>query len=156
MNSEKTRLFLEELIERMRLFQHEIDSGNDAVDNPQHYRRYKIQHWDVVADWGMNYYIGSATKYLARLGAKDTPINELRKAKRYLEKYLELPHWTSRCVPQGIAIDEVMEDWGLHGWVKHAMRKIALNKLAEAIDCIDLEILSYENNGRGSRDDETN
>jgi hypothetical protein len=56
-----------------------------------HYRQGGLpQHWDMcyLLDW--NYFLCAATKYLDRLGKKDCSLTEMRKAKHYLEKYIEL------------------------------------------------------------------
>lgn len=50
----------------------------------------ELQHWNVVAALDWDYYIGSATKYLWRLGKKDDPVVELGKAIHFLEKKREL------------------------------------------------------------------
>lgn len=50
----------------------------------------ELQHWNVVAALNWDYYIGTATKYLWRLGKKDDPVVEIGKAIHYLEKKREL------------------------------------------------------------------
>jgi hypothetical protein len=49
----------------------------------------KLQHWDIVAMFGMDYFIGNATKYLFRFTLKDGA-EGLRKAVHYINKKLEL------------------------------------------------------------------
>ena len=64
------------------------------MDNPQehppHYNKGKIEHWDVVEDWGLDYLLGNCTKYIARHMHKGTKIADIEKAIVYLEKYLEI------------------------------------------------------------------
>lgn len=60
--------------------------GSHYKDNPTP----ELQHWNVVAAMGWDYYIGQATRYLWRLGKKDDPVLELEKSIHYLEKKLEL------------------------------------------------------------------
>ena len=53
----------------------------------------ELQHWNVVAAMGWDYFVGNATKYLWRLGKKGGPekeLEDLQKAIHYLEKKQEL------------------------------------------------------------------
>lgn len=56
-----------------------------------HYQR-KIQPWDVVDEYGLDYYRGSALKYLLRAGTKEgvTAVTDLEKAAHYIEKAIEV------------------------------------------------------------------
>lgn len=64
--------------------------------NPSHYKGdRKYEPMDVIEDWGLNYHLGNALKYIARNGRKpgEDPRQGLSKAIWYLErlqdKYLE-------------------------------------------------------------------
>jgi len=59
--------------------------GGHYKDVPEH-----LQHWNVVAALGWDYFIGTATKYIWRAGKKDDPVQELEKAVHYLQKKIEL------------------------------------------------------------------
>jgi hypothetical protein len=67
---------------------------NDPI-YPEHYKAgRKYEPIDVIEDWGLNYRLGNALKYISRNGRKDgeNPIEGLKKAIYYLEreiKYLE-------------------------------------------------------------------
>jgi len=54
----------------------------------------KVQHWDLVAMYGLDYFIGNATKYLFRFGRKGESLqdhmNDLNKAKHYIDKRIEM------------------------------------------------------------------
>lgn len=53
----------------------------------------ELQHWNVVAALGWDYFIGNATKYLWRLGKKggaEKAVEDIGKAIHYLEKKREL------------------------------------------------------------------
>ena len=55
-----------------------------------HYQKYgKLQHWDIVAYFNLDYFQGCISKYLFRYKDKGG-IQDLEKAKHYLEKYIEL------------------------------------------------------------------
>lgn len=61
----------------------------DAI-NPAHYikgRKYETRK--VIADWGLNFNLGNAVKYLARAGRKNDTVEDLRKAIRYIEFEIE-------------------------------------------------------------------
>lgn len=49
----------------------------------------EYQHWDLVADLGMDYYMANATKYVMRWRDKNG-IVDLKKAVTYIKKRLEL------------------------------------------------------------------
>lgn len=60
-----------------------------------HYRNGDMpQHWDIVIAMGWDYLIGNATKYIWRLGKKNTSIvgqiEDIDKAIHYLEKKREI------------------------------------------------------------------
>ena len=60
------------------------------VDHPSHYaegRRYEPV--DVIADWELDFCLGSAVKYLARAGRKDDIIEDLEKAAWYINYKIE-------------------------------------------------------------------
>lgn len=49
-----------------------------------------VEHWDLVVMRGYNYLQGNASKYLDRYEKKGTPIQDLEKAKHYIEKLIEI------------------------------------------------------------------
>ena len=56
------------------------------VHSPKHYtegRKYEPK--DVIRDWGLNFNLGSAVKYIARAGRKDDVVQDLEKAREYLK-----------------------------------------------------------------------
>lgn len=63
---------------------------NDAVSHPSHYisgRNYEPK--DVIRDWDLNFNLGSAVKYISRAGRKGDPIQDLRKARQFIEFEIE-------------------------------------------------------------------
>lgn len=52
-----------------------------------HYAKHKIQPWDVVEEYDLDYFEGSVLKYLLR--RKVDRLEDLRKAAHYLEKAIE-------------------------------------------------------------------
>lgn len=62
----------------------------DLVCKPKHYidgRRYEPRK--VIQDWGLNFNLGNAVKYLSRAGRKDDILQDLRKAKEYIDFEIE-------------------------------------------------------------------
>lgn len=66
------------------------EGAYDVVSHPSHYtegRKYEPRK--VIADWGLNFNLGNAVKYLSRAGRKGDKIEDLRKAIQYIEFELE-------------------------------------------------------------------
>ena len=62
----------------------------DEIKRPSHYCDGRIyEPKDVIRDWGLNYNLGSAVKYISRAGRKDSTIKDLQKAVTYLEFEIE-------------------------------------------------------------------
>ena len=62
-----------------------IDRGFDNISKPSHYTEgRKFEPKDVIRDWGLNYNLGCAVKYISRAGRKDDIIQDLKKAQTYL------------------------------------------------------------------------
>lgn len=67
-----------------------MPSADDKVSHPSHYvegRRYEPK--DVIRDWGLNYNLGCVVKYVSRAGRKDDILQDLRKARQYLDFEIE-------------------------------------------------------------------
>lgn len=56
----------------------------DNVHKPKHYCFSKFEPKDVIREWGLNFNLGSAVKYIARAGRKDDIIQDLKKAREFL------------------------------------------------------------------------
>ena len=63
-------------------------NANDRQVGGQHYDK-PIQHWDYVAANNLDYFAGQITKYVSRWKDKNG-IQDLEKAKHFLEKYIEV------------------------------------------------------------------
>lgn len=63
-----------------------MEKEHNAVSHPSHYcegRKYEPK--DVIRDWGLNFNTGSAVKYLSRAGRKGDIIEDLEKAKQFIQ-----------------------------------------------------------------------
>jgi hypothetical protein len=61
----------------------------DLVKPPKHYCFSEIEPRVVIREWGLNFNLGSVIKYVARAGKKDDIIQDLEKAKQYLDFEIE-------------------------------------------------------------------
>ena len=57
-----------------------------AVNNPKHYNKGKIEVIEFIEDQQMNFNLGNVVKYVSRAGSKDDIVQDLSKAKWYLER----------------------------------------------------------------------
>ncbi len=59
---------------------------SDNIKHPSHYaegRNYEPK--DVIRDWGLNFNLGSAIKYISRAGRKDDIVQDLKKAQQFIQ-----------------------------------------------------------------------
>ena len=61
----------------------------DLIHKPKHYCFSKYEPKDVIREWGLNFNLGSAVKYIARAGRKDDIIQDLEKAREFLTFEIE-------------------------------------------------------------------
>lgn len=62
----------------------------DSVQNPSHYvegRKYEPRK--VIHDWGLNFNLGNAVKYISRAGRKESAVEDLKKAIQYIAFEIE-------------------------------------------------------------------
>ena len=61
--------------------------GYDPVNRPSHYTEgRKYEPIDVIEDWNLGFCTGNALKYISRAGRKDDALQDLEKAKWYIER----------------------------------------------------------------------
>lgn len=63
--------------------------NNEMVDHPKHYNMGAFEVIDVIEDWGLNFKMGSAVKYIARADHKGNKIQDLQKAIWFLKREIE-------------------------------------------------------------------
>lgn len=61
----------------------------DPVNHPSHYTQSAIEPIDAIEAWGLGFNLGNAVKYIARHQHKGSPIEDLRKAKWYLDRAIQ-------------------------------------------------------------------
>ena len=64
----------------------------DPVNHPSHYNKGKIEVWDFISDWKLNFDRGNAIKYICRAGSKDPnkEIQDLEKAIEYINHEIKM------------------------------------------------------------------
>lgn len=65
----------------------------DPISHPSHYtegRQYEPRK--VIEDWDLGFYLGNVVKYISRAGRKEDMLEDLRKARQYLD--WEIEKWT--------------------------------------------------------------
>lgn len=62
----------------------------DKIHKPSHYIQGRcFEPRKVIEDWGLNFYLGNALKYISRAGRKGDAIEDLKKAKQYIDFEIE-------------------------------------------------------------------
>ena len=62
----------------------------EKVNHPSHYTEgRKHEPIDVIQDWNLDFCLGNTVKYISRFGRKDNPIEDLEKARFYLDYKLQ-------------------------------------------------------------------
>lgn len=62
---------------------------SETVDHPKHYNLGRFEVIDVIDDWQLNFSLGCVVKYVARVDAKGSAIEDLKKARWYLSHEIE-------------------------------------------------------------------
>ena len=61
----------------------------EAVNHPSHYNTGKIEVIDAIDDWKLDFNAGNVVKYVARHQHKENPLEDLKKARWYLDRLIE-------------------------------------------------------------------
>lgn len=67
----------------------EDNKSNNMISHPKHYTYSKFEPKDVIREWGLNFNLGSAVKYISRAGRKGDKIEDLQKAVQFLKFEIE-------------------------------------------------------------------
>jgi hypothetical protein len=66
----------------------------ESIDHPKHYGGKDAKHEaiSVIEEWKLGFHLGNVVKYISRAGKKpaQSVLQDLKKAKWYLERYIEL------------------------------------------------------------------
>lgn len=73
--------------------EHHRDMANvgkfDPVTKPMHYHQFESTPLDVIKDWKLCYLLGQVLKYIGRYRFKGNPIQDLKKARWYLDEKIK-------------------------------------------------------------------
>lgn len=72
----------------------------DSVNHPDYYNQGSIEVIDFIEDWNLDFVTGNVIKYVARAPYKKKKVEDLKKAKFYLE----------RLIRKAIAEEEVSDE----------------------------------------------
>lgn len=61
----------------------------DVINHPSHYTRGKIEVIDFIEDQQLPYHLGNVIKYIARAWYKGDKLEDLKKARWYLDRYIK-------------------------------------------------------------------
>lgn len=61
----------------------------EAVNSPPHYNQGNIEVIDAIEDWGLDFNAGNVVKYVARHRHKAEALEDLKKARWYLDRIIE-------------------------------------------------------------------
>ena len=65
--------------------------ANDPVNRPSHYTEgRKFETIEVIEDWGLGFCLGNTVKYISRAGRKLDHLEDLKKARWYLDREIAL------------------------------------------------------------------
>ena len=63
---------------------------HDSIHRPAHYAEGRIyEPIAVIEDWDLNYRLGSVVKYVSRAGRKQNALEDLKKARWYLDREID-------------------------------------------------------------------
>lgn len=117
-----------------------MENNKEMVNHPKHYNRGDIEAIEVIEDWNLYFSVGSAVKYIARLGAKDLELQELEKTRWYLERVNSNGIGSSVAVSKKFNPDIVIKDWGLNELLGYVLKSIYYEDFKKAILALDMEI----------------
>ena len=65
------------------------ESVYNSVSSPKYYTRSPIETWDAIEAWGLNFNLGNVVKYISRAGHKGDALEDLKKARAYLNREID-------------------------------------------------------------------
>lgn len=81
-------MFMEaQVIDQNKTFS--VRLGLDPVDHPAHYTFGTIEVITVIEDWGLGFHEANAVKYIARAKHKGKELEDLKKARWYLDRLIK-------------------------------------------------------------------
>lgn len=60
-----------------------------TINHPEHYNKGAIEAISIIEDWDLSFSVGNVIKYMLRAPHKGEELEDLEKAKWYLERHIE-------------------------------------------------------------------
>ncbi len=73
--------------------------NKDEIDHPAHYTATAIEPIDVIETWNLDFHLGNTVKYIARANHKGTELQDLKKARWYLDRKITQMEQKQKCQP---------------------------------------------------------
>ena len=73
--------------DQMDLFPHLLNKDN--INHPEHYTMGKIEVFDFIRAWELSFAEGNVVKYVVRAPHKGQPVEDLKKARWYLDQLIK-------------------------------------------------------------------
>lgn len=67
-----------------------MSGNNEKQPPPAHYPAGAYEVWNVIEAWGLGFNLGNVLKYVARAGKKGPALDDLIKARNYLNRQIDL------------------------------------------------------------------
>lgn len=69
-----------------------MERNIEMVNHPDHYggKDNQYEAIKVIEAWNLDFHLGNAVKYISRAGKKESMIQDLEKAKWYLERKIQI------------------------------------------------------------------
>lgn len=68
---------------------HYSEPTKEKINHPAHYNMGKIEVIEVIEDWKLDFHLGNAVKYIGRAPHKGNEIQDLQKARWYLDRRID-------------------------------------------------------------------
>jgi hypothetical protein len=65
------------------------ESTQETINHPDHYQGQGIEVIDIIDSFELDFYRGNIVKYILRADKKENELEDLKKAKWYLNKLIE-------------------------------------------------------------------
>lgn len=107
-----------------------------------------VQHWDLIEAHDISYLEATATKYIVRYDRKGTPLQDLRKARSYLQRVLQENRGARRRVRKPHKLERFVAANHLDDWKGTLLTLILFegeqHHIVEAIRQLDITIRGLE------------
>ena len=76
-------------VEQLDWIEYDVYKRKNKIEHPDHYTLGGIETWDFIEAKQLNYNLGNVVKYVTRCDHKGDPIEDLQKARQYLDREIQ-------------------------------------------------------------------